>query len=243
MKTLHSFTLVFTLMVGLLCSCHINKVSGDGNIVSKEIPTEDYSKIRIKGENIDLRYTQSDGAPYLKIETDQNILDLLEIKSNSNELVIRPQDRHTGIRPTRFIVETNSTALKALRMAGSGNCNLGTGLTGDKLEIKTAGGGTIEAEAIAIAHLDCEIAGSCTLCLSGKTEKMEIESAGSSKVKAFDLETDELDCQAAGSTHIEVTANKTISVQIAGSGTIRYKGNPDIKRKDIAGSGSITKVD
>ena len=72
---------------------------------------------------------------------------------------------------------------------------------------------------------------------------MNIKSAGSSKFKTFDLETEELNCKAAGSTNIEITANKEISAKIAGSGTIRYKGNPNIKGKKIAGSGSITKAD
>lgn len=79
MKQSYSLILISTLMAGLFCSCHINKISGDGNVVSKEIQIEDYDEIQIEGENIDLKYTQSDDAPYLKIETDQNIHDLLKI--------------------------------------------------------------------------------------------------------------------------------------------------------------------
>ena len=234
MKKSYSFILVLILMAGLLCSCHINKVSGDGNVVSKEIPIKDYDEIQIEGENVDFKYMQSDDVPYLKVETDQNIMDLLDINTDSKVLVVRPN---------RFIVITNSTALKEFKMAGGGNCDLGKGLNGKKLEIRFAGGGTIKADSIAITRLDCEIAGSGTVSLSGKTEKMNIKSAGSSKIKAFGLETEELTCKAAGSTHIEITANKAISTKIAGSGTIRYKGNPNIKEKSIIGSGSITKVD
>ena len=178
MKKSYSFILVFILMAGLLCSCHINKVSGDGNVVSKEIPIKDYDEIQIEGENIDFKYMQSDDAPYLKVETDQNIMDLLDINTDSKELVVRPKNRHTGINPTRFIVITNSTALKEFKMAGGGNCDLGKGLNGKKLEIRFAGGGTIKADSIAITRLDCEIAGSGTVSLSGKTEKMNIKSAG-----------------------------------------------------------------
>lgn len=243
MKKSYSFILVLILMAGLLCSCHINKVSGDGNVVSKEIPIKDYDEIQIEGENVDFKYMQSDDVPYLKVETDQNIMDLLDINTDSKVLVVRPKNRHTGINPTRFIVITNSTAPKEFKMAGGGNCDLGKGLNGKKLEIRFAGGGTIKADSIAITRLDCEIASSGTVSLSGKTEKMNIKSAGSSKIKAFGLETEELTCKAAGSTHIEITANKAISTKIAGSGTIRYKGNPNIKEKSIIGSGSITKVD
>lgn len=172
MKKSYSFILVLILMAGLLCSCHINKVSGDGNVVSKEIPIKDYDEIQIEGENVDFKYMQSDDVPYLKVETDQNIMDLLDINTDSKVLVVRPKNRHTGINPTRFIVITNSTALKEFKMAGGGNCDLGKGLNGKKLEIRFAGGGTIKADSIAITRLDCEIAGSGTVSLSGKTEKM-----------------------------------------------------------------------
>lgn len=239
----YTFMLIFTFMAGLLCSCHISQVSGDGHVVSKEIPIGDYDKMLIEGENIDLKYTQSSATPYLKIETDQNILDILDIHTDSQELVIRPKNKHTGIRPTRFVVVTNSTALEALAMAGEGCCDLGGGLSGEKLGIKFAGGGTIKADSIAIDRLDCEIAGSGTVCLSGQTEQIDLKSAGSSKIKAFGLATERLNCKIAGSAHIEITANEAISAQIAGSGTIRYKGNPDIREKSIVGVGSITKAD
>ena len=89
MKKTYSFLLAFTLMAGLLCSCHLNRISGNGNVISKEIQIEDYDEIEIRGENIDLQYTQSDSTPYLKIETDQNIMELLEIKSDNKELQIQ----------------------------------------------------------------------------------------------------------------------------------------------------------
>ena len=132
MKKSYSFILVLILIAGLLCSCHINKVSGDGNVVSKEIPIKDYDEIQIEGENVDFKYMQSDDVPYLKVETDQNIMDLLDINTDSKVLVVRPKNRHTGINPTRFIVITNSTALKEFKMAGGGNCDLGKGLNGKK---------------------------------------------------------------------------------------------------------------
>ena len=63
-------------------------------------------------------------------------MDLLDINTDSKVLVVRPKNRHTGINPTRFIVITNSTALKEFKMAGGGNCDLGKGLNGKKLEIR-----------------------------------------------------------------------------------------------------------
>lgn len=34
---------------------------------------------------------QSDDVPYLKVETDQNIMDLLDINTDSKVLVVRPK--------------------------------------------------------------------------------------------------------------------------------------------------------
>lgn len=243
MKKSYLFILAFTLMAGLLCSCHINRVRGNGTIVSQEVTIGDYNELHVDGENIDLTYVQSDDAPYLKVETDQNIMDILEMEVDGKELVIRPKNKYTGINPTRFIITTNSTALREFKMAGGGNCNLGQGITGDRLDIKMAGGGTIKADSITVDRLKCEIAGSGVISLSGTTKNTDIKSAGSCKIKAFDLQTNKLNCKSAGSCNIEITVNEAISAKIAGSGTIRYKGNPSIKEKSIAGSGTISKVD
>ena len=67
--------------------------------------------------------------------------------------------------------------------------------------------------------------------------------AGSCKLKAFDLQTESLNAKMAGSNNIEITVNKEISVKIAGSGNVRYKGNADVIKQKIAGSGSISKVE
>ena len=119
MKKSYSFILVLILMAGLLCSCHINKVSGDGNVVSKEIPIKDYDEIQIEGENVDFKYMQSDDVPYLKVETDQNIMDLLDINTDSKVLVgqsraLRVQHEHDGtFRPLRDLKGARARGIKA----------------------------------------------------------------------------------------------------------------------------------
>ncbi|RHR58241.1 head GIN domain-containing protein [Parabacteroides sp. AF17-28] len=237
------YIVTYIAMAGFLCSCHTNRVRGNGNIVSQEISIRDYNELHIEGDNIELTYVQSDDVPYLKIETDQNIMDMLKVETDDKELTIKPKSKHTWINPTRFVITTNSTTLEEIKMAGGGNCNLGKGLTTNKLEISLAGGGTIRADSITVNRLECEIAGSGEINLSGKAENMDIKSAGSCTIKAFDLLTDNLTCKTAGSCEIEITANKEISAKMMGSGEIRYKGSPNIKGKSILGSGSITQVE
>lgn len=224
-------------------SCYMMTVSGNGNVVTKEIPINDYKELAVEGGNIELTYTQSEEAPYLQIETDQNILDLLETTVTNNKLKIRPENRRTSINPTRFVIKTNSKGLKDLKMAGSGEGRIKGILNSHELELGLAGSGILTADSINVDNLECDMAGSCEMTLSGKAEKTKIKSAGSCNVNAFGLITEQLNCKMAGSNNVEITVNREISAKIAGSGELRYKGNPKDVHSSTAGSGSVTRVE
>lgn len=224
-------------------SCHMMSVKGNGNLVTKEISVSDYQALAVQGGNIELTYTQSEGAPYLQIETDQNILDLLEIKVNGDELKIRPLNKRTSINPTRFVIKTNSKGLKDLKIAGSGEGRIKGFLKSNELELGIAGSGSLTVDSLDVQELECDIAGSGEMFLAGKAEKTKVKSAGSCNVKAFDLITERLDYKMAGSCNIDITVNQEISAKMAGSGELRFKGNPAQIHNNSAGSCSITHVE
>lgn len=231
------------LLPSILCSClfKTNSTKGDGNVISKEIAIKDYNQLDIEVNDMVLVYKQSTEVPYLKIETDRNIMDLLTIEQEEEEITIKVSPKHTQIAPTHLTITTNSTKLKELTIAGNGSCNLGKGITGEELEIILAGKCTVQADSITVNQLDCAIAGNGELQLTGIVNKTEIESAGNSQIKAFGLQTDVLECNIAGRSQIEITVNNLISAEIAGKADILYKGNPQIKQQSI-GKGSIKQV-
>lgn len=231
------------LLIVATTSCNIRTLRGDGNVVSRDISISSYNEIQIQGSNIDLNYTQSNDAPSLKIECDQNILEALRTEVIDGELIIRPKNRQEQIAPTRFVITTNSSALKEFKMAGSGNSHLTGSIQGDEMKLELAGSGTITVDSLFVDKLNCKIAGSGDIILYGKSNHTNAEMAGSCKLKAFDLQTESLNAKMAGSNNIEITVNKEISVKIAGSGNVRYKGNADVIKQKIAGSGSISKVE
>ena len=212
------------LLPSILCSClfKTNSTKGDGNVISKEIAIKDYNQLDIEVNDIVLVYKQSTEVPYLKIETDRNIMDLLTIEQEEEEITIKVSPKHPQIAPTHLTITTNSTKLKELAIAGNGSCNLGKGITGEELEIILAGKCTVQADSITVNELDCAI-------------------AGNSQIKAFGLQTDILECNIAGRSQIEITVNNLISAEIAGKADILYKGNPQIKQQSI-GKGSIKQV-
>jgi Putative auto-transporter adhesin, head GIN domain len=231
------------LFSSMQVSCHIMSVKGNGNVITKEIAISDYQKLVVEGGNIELTYTQSEEAPYLQIETDENILDILKTSVNGDELKIRPLNKRTAIEPTRFVIKTNSKNLKDLKMAGSGEGRIEGLLKSNELELGIAGSGSLSADSLDVYDLECDIAGSGEMILAGKAEKTTIKSAGSCNVRAFDLTTERLECKMAGSNNVDITVNKEISAKIAGSGELKYKGNPKDVHSSTAGSGSVTRVE
>ncbi|MDO4756247.1 MAG: head GIN domain-containing protein [Parabacteroides sp.] len=238
-----SLLLSIILCPSLLCSCNFqtNAIKGDGNIVVKEITIKDYNELDIEVSNMDLIYQQSAEAPFLKIETDQNIMNILTIEQDDDELTIKYPKEQSQTLPSRLTITTNSTKLKEVAIAGSGSCHLGKGITGEELEIILAGKCTVQADSIAVHELDCAIAGNGELRLSGKVYKTEIESAGNSQIDAFGLQTNILECNIAGKSQIEMSVSELISAEIAGKADIFYKGNPQIKKQSL-GKGTIKQV-
>ncbi|MDR2118602.1 MAG: DUF2807 domain-containing protein [Tannerellaceae bacterium] len=266
-------TKVFTLCSACSALLFLNScfsfqvIQGDGDLVTEEISISDYSGIQTANSStIDITYTQSDGAAGLSLVTDRNIYDKYDIRVVEDELKIRPKKEyeHALFKPTSFIVTTNSAHLRKIDiagsasftvnnplhtdeldidLAGSGKINLNDTLTAERIDIDIAGSGTLNAPAIEGKSFDGDIAGSGRLNLGGHLTSASFDIAGSGTIRAFDLQVEDMECDIAGSGDIEISVTNSIRADVAGSGRIKYKGEPQHIQKDILGGGSIRKVD
>lgn len=64
---------------------------------------------------------------------------------------------------------------------------------------------------------------------------------GKGTVEALDCSFDELSGNIAGSGYMEATVNRLLVIKIAGKGTVRYRGNPEV-RQESAGKGQIVQL-
>ncbi|MDL2265906.1 DUF2807 domain-containing protein, partial [Parabacteroides sp. OttesenSCG-928-G21] len=247
-----------------------NTIRGDGDIVTHTISIDDYSEMIIEGGRIEINYTQAmsdEKAPFLEVSTDRNIFEKYDFEVvNGKTLRVCPKQeyrRNTNFKPTRFIVNTNSTRIEKATLTGSSELNTEHTITTDRLYIDVAGSGKINLRdtirtksfesSIAgsgnmqinyLETLDFKgtIAGSGSLSIAGKGSNGELSIAGAGEVSAFDFVLDNASANIAGAGSVELTANKHLEASIAGAGDISYKGDPEIK-KDIAGVGKIRKAD
>lgn len=216
-------------------------VKGDGNVTTHTIDISDYDQISVDASAAVFNYTQEESAPALTVTVDQNIYDLFDFKTDDNKLVIRPkrENKTLRLRPTQFTITSNSRQLKKVDLAGAEKFNVNSKLSSnDKIKFNLAGSVMLHMkDTVTVNQLEVSIAGSGTvdaLTLYAKEFKGEIAGSGTFNLAGTG--------EKAGSGLLETHATNNIYAEIAGSGNIRYKGDPSIK-EERAGLGSIKKVD
>ncbi len=242
-------------------------IKGDGDIVTETVSIGDYKKISLAG-SVKVDYTQSESEPYLEVTLDKNIFEKFEfVVEEGDHLNIRPKKeyrRNTHFRPTEFNIKTNSHGLAGImaagqvefnvnsplevddlnfKLAGSGKINLNQRVTVKKFQTEIAGNTTLNAMEVFSNEFNGRIAGSGTMNVGGSTESADFDIAGSGDFRGFQFHIDDLKCKVAGSGDIEAYVNNSIDIKVAGSGRVKYKGNPANITRKILGSGSVKKVD
>jgi len=237
-------TTVYTLTIVLISiafqSCHIKSIRGDGNITSNEVSISDYNAISFSG-GANLIYEQKkDTTPYLRIEIDQNLYPLLEIKSEGGTLTIKNQD-NTSISPTKYDIYTNSPSLNKIIASGSIKAYLKGTVNADDFQFKISGSGGITTDSLICHSITSRVSGSGNVTLTGKASIIDTAISGSGKVETVGMPADTVYCSVSGSGNFTVSVEKYLKVDVSGSGNVRYKGDPKIDQS-ISGSGKVIKL-
>ena len=234
------YTLVITLALISFQACNFKSVRGDGNIASYEISISDYDAIRFSG-GASLVYEQkTDTTSYLRIEIDENLYPLLEIKSENGTLSIRNQDG-VSLSPTKYVIYTNSKELSSITANGSIKAHVKGKLTAGNFNFEVSGSGNITCDSLICNSVKSRVSGSGDINLTGKAGTLNSAISGSGKVMAYNMCADTVFCSVSGSGNFEVNAEKYLKVNVSGSGNVKYKGDPKIDQA-ISGSGKVLKT-
>ena len=119
-------------------------------------------------------------------------------------------------------------------IAGSGDINTGT-ITCNNLKTSVAGSGDMNIKKITASNVEASIAGSGTIVLSGTSQEASYSISGSGDLFADGLEAKRVNSSIAGSGDIKCFATDFLKVRTSGSGSVGYKGNPelDIPKKGL----------
>lgn len=213
-------------------------VSGNGKIVNRQKDVGTFSNVEVHG-SVDVQVRQ-DSANLVRIETDENIFEYLDVYKDGNTLVIRPMEGY-NLHPKKLVAYISAPVFR--KIAVSGDCDITSEgqISGqEELELKVSGSGDIAMQ-VSLPKVHSEISGSGSLLLKGQATNFEVRVSGSGDVNCFDLVTENTDLQISGSADAEINASKQLNIKVSGSGNVEYKGNAAVSQ-NISGAGSVKKV-
>lgn len=176
----------------------------------------------------------------VSIETDDNLLPLIETAVENGTLRIRAAKRNTSLRQTALKIVVTARQIERVSVGGSGNVEA-RGLRSDKLRFDVGGSGKITASDLDSNSVTVAIGGSGNFNASGKTRDFSASIGGSGQIEAGRLAARTAQVSIGGSGTAEVWATDALSVSIGGSGEVRYYGEPAISRA-VQRAGSIRKL-
>lgn len=217
------------------------KINGNGNMVTIERTTPDYDAVAVAGW-FDVELVEGrEGKITLKGE--ENLLEYIETEVKNGKLVIQVE-KGINLKPSSWksglLITVPVESIRAVSLSGSGDVVGKKTLKAPHFETNISGSGDvslrIEAESVSTM-----LSGSGDITLGGSAMDLKVQVSGSGDVKAYDLQADNVDVSVSGSADVKVTANKTLTARVSGSGDVHYQGSPQKVDSKSSGSGDVTK--
>ncbi|WP_028103944.1 head GIN domain-containing protein [Pseudoduganella violaceinigra] len=211
------------------------RVQGNGNVAkqAREVPSFNGLGLGLPG-SVEVRIGNTES---VTIESDDNILPLIETVVEDGTLKIRPVRRNLQLDTRNLKVVVIARKLERIAVGGSGSVDA-TGIRGGKLHFDVGGSGSMNLRDIEGESVSVSLGGSGNLKASGSADKLKVSIGGSGKVSTGQLATREATVSIGGSGQAVVWAKQSLSVSVAGSGDVSYYGEPQIT-KSLMGSGSV----
>lgn len=216
-----------------------SKVQGSGKIVKQTRALAHFTGVNLNlPGDMELRLGNTES---ITIETDDNVLPLIESVIENGMLKIRPVKRNSHFQTRTMKIVVHAKEIDRLALSGSGSIE-SDALKSNQLQFDIGGSGSInvkgmEAEAVAIS-----LGGSGDMKSGkGKAGSLSVSIGGSGDVDVGQVQVSDASVSVAGSGEATVSPSAGLSVTIAGSGDVNYYGDPKVS-KSVVGSGDVTRL-
>jgi len=216
-----------------------NKIKGNGKVISDTRTTSDYDAIKVAGSfDVDL-VAGKEGKIIIKGE--ENLVSAIKVEVEGNVLKIYVE-KGSNIRPSLGKkIEVTVPFEKISEVSLSGNVQSKNAIKTDKFVAKLAGSGNFDLD-VNSNDLELNLSGSGNIRLKGNSNSLTSKLAGSGNIEATNLKAKNVDVNVSGSGNSRVNCAESLIARIAGSGDIKYSGNPEKRDVKVSGSGSISKA-
>ena len=111
----------------------------------------------------------------------------------------------------------------------------------DLTGVAVSGSGSVTMSKIATAALNTNISGSGSITASGTADDQSLKISGSGRYQAEQLTSKTVKVDISGSGVASVRASDVLDIQMSGSGTLTYTGDPKQVTQQVSGSGKVIK--
>jgi hypothetical protein len=175
----------------------------------------------------------------LVIEADEIILPRLSCEVADRKLVIDLKSWRDHLQSQKLPVRLEITMkeIRLISIAGSGTL-LSDGIRSDQLHLLVSGSANGAVNRLVVGDFKVTIPGSCRMEIAGEVNSHEVHISGSAKLKEEHLTCQTAEVRISGSADVDLFVTKKLTIGISGSGTVRYRGNPEISQR-ISGAGEV----
>lgn len=215
------------------------RIRGSGNIKKETRQLSAFNGVSLSvPANVELRIGNGES---VTIETDDNILPLVETMVENGTLKIRTAKENVSLDTRTFKIVLQAKQIERLTLGGSGTINADP-LKSPKLKFDIGGSGAINVKAIDSDAVSVTLGGSGNLKVAGgNAASVSMTISGSGEVDLGQVKSNDANIRLSGSGNVTVWPAKTLRVLLAGSGDVHYYGDP-VVNKTVAGSGDITRA-
>ncbi|MDR0829823.1 MAG: DUF2807 domain-containing protein [Prevotellaceae bacterium] len=212
-------------------------IVGNGNIVKKEFSASGFNKIDVMSAlNI---YLIQSGSENVVVETDEHIIDYIDISVRNGILFARFKDNCKSINVKKLNIYVNFKDLQQIQSSGS--CKIfseGKSLIFNELTLNFNGSseGKLEFDCKKLTML---ISGASKLDISGKVENSYINLSGASALFAKDLIIDNCKIAVSGASTATINANNSLEIEARHASKVYYYGTPAHTNFETQQSSSI----
>jgi hypothetical protein len=153
----------------------------------------------------------------VRVHADSNLLGRVTTRVRSGRLVIGTTPGNLNAKSPMFVA-VSVPALDSLTLRGAGNISL-TGIDSRSLSLALPGSGNIEA--------------------SGTTTKLDVTISGHGTALLKRLVARDAKAALSGDGTIMLTATRSLSARVSGTGTVLYGGKPHSVTQQISGDGVV----
>lgn len=230
--------LICSVSLLALGACNINSVEGNGHIVTKNFTQSGFKDIEVSSA---LEVHLAQGPHNLKIEGDENIVAMMDIRVEGDQLKVRMKD-HVSIS-TKRAIKVFITAPEFREIEASGACVLSGKITGTApISIDLSGACETHLD-IDAPKIDVDASGASEIGIKGRARDFSVDASGASSIHCYELLTENTKIEISGGGEAEVFAAQSLDVSVSGAGEVKYKGNPPSIKQDISGAGNVRKAD